>query len=913
MDASITNKVLTLAFHNLKGETGATGAAGATGATGPAGERGGKWLEIASTPTAYNTQVGDFLPSYRVSKSAVLTQAGVDDVIVGDILVNSYYVYGVGYVDNDYVYTTARASIRGEKGATGNAATIAVGTVSTGAAGSSAAVVNSGSSSAAVFDFTIPKGDKGDTGETGPQGPKGDTGETGATGPQGETGATGPQGPQGEQGPKGDKGDKGDTGPRGATGATGAAGASGVASSDGIVSINDLLATVPDDTASTVYVGGAKEVKSINDVIRIDKAEVGEDNLFDGTVHTGVPWSGFISVKYIEFPVDASTKYTVDLGVSETPTYRRVAYYDSSDAYISNDDTLVYTNGVTSFTTVANAAKCRVLVSGVSDLSGCYAVAGANASGWYPYRYLKGYARQKEVDSLSATVSRADTKDNCLDKKVFGEVKTGAPWSGFVSCRYIDIPREYFGDTVYLWFADSQNARSNIEYFCTIDTNNNLVREAGTTFTVPSGGNPLSQTGFFGTYSIYVYHIIADNIATIRIPFYQWTTDQEDSLFVGSDLDALYDSFPWMNERIVPPVTRNWFSGRSKDIADIEDQYPAWDSDLLGLSKTRNLFNNDQHTYRLYGKSTSSPYYPQLMSDYIPVRANTAYCLSVDGVADNSLSVWFYDANKTYLSSTLYSQHTTPANCAYARIMLSNYNTWNIVTNEAKVQYEAGTVPTQYVSPYVYASDVDKTPLVGKTYATIGDSFTAIDWLSAFSEVTGMSLMSNQAVSGARWTTVPGINSAYQQAQALVSGGYSPDYIFVFLGCNDVENSIPLGDIVYSTSISSFNLATFTGGMQACLNYLETNFPNAIIKVGYTPAGGTTKWSEILSSETYLERMKDVCKVYQVQYLDVTTCQMSLGVSGNLAYRVASDDIHPNSAGRVRIGQYLGRMILSNL
>ena len=109
----------------------------------------------------------------------MLTQAGVDDVIVGDILVNSYYVYGVGYVDDDYVYTTARASIRGEKGATGNAATIAVGTVTTGAAGSSASVTNSGSAYAATFDFTIPKGDKGDTGDTGPQGPKGDTGETG--------------------------------------------------------------------------------------------------------------------------------------------------------------------------------------------------------------------------------------------------------------------------------------------------------------------------------------------------------------------------------------------------------------------------------------------------------------------------------------------------------------------------------------------------------------------------------------------------------------------------------------------------------------------------------------------------------------------------------------------------------------
>lgn len=47
------------------------------------------------------------------------------------------------------------------KGDTGDAATIAVGTVTTGAAGSSATVANSGTSGAAVFDFAIPQGDAG--------------------------------------------------------------------------------------------------------------------------------------------------------------------------------------------------------------------------------------------------------------------------------------------------------------------------------------------------------------------------------------------------------------------------------------------------------------------------------------------------------------------------------------------------------------------------------------------------------------------------------------------------------------------------------------------------------------------------------------------------------------------------------
>ena len=59
----------------------------------------------------------------------------------------------------------------GQDGADGQAATVTVGTVTTGDPGTSAVVVNSGTSSAAVLDFTIPQGAKGDTGE------KGDPGE----------------------------------------------------------------------------------------------------------------------------------------------------------------------------------------------------------------------------------------------------------------------------------------------------------------------------------------------------------------------------------------------------------------------------------------------------------------------------------------------------------------------------------------------------------------------------------------------------------------------------------------------------------------------------------------------------------------------------------------------------------------
>ena len=59
---------------------------------------------------------------------------------------------------------TAYANIAGKNGTNGTAATVTVGTVTTGAAGSSATVANSGTSSAAVFNFTIPQGAAGSGG-----------------------------------------------------------------------------------------------------------------------------------------------------------------------------------------------------------------------------------------------------------------------------------------------------------------------------------------------------------------------------------------------------------------------------------------------------------------------------------------------------------------------------------------------------------------------------------------------------------------------------------------------------------------------------------------------------------------------------------------------------------------------------
>lgn len=82
----------------------------------------------------------------------------------------------------------------GATGATGPANTLAIGTVTTGAAGSSASATITGTAPNQTLNLGIPRGD------TGAKGDKGDTGATGPAGPTGATGAAGPAGADGDDG-----------------------------------------------------------------------------------------------------------------------------------------------------------------------------------------------------------------------------------------------------------------------------------------------------------------------------------------------------------------------------------------------------------------------------------------------------------------------------------------------------------------------------------------------------------------------------------------------------------------------------------------------------------------------------------------------------------------------------------------
>lgn len=79
------------------------------------------------------------------------------------------------FANGDFVESPVLTLPRGEKGEPGNAgmdgvaATITIGSVTTGAPGTSAVVQNVGTEQDAILQFVIPRGDKGEPGESGTQ------------------------------------------------------------------------------------------------------------------------------------------------------------------------------------------------------------------------------------------------------------------------------------------------------------------------------------------------------------------------------------------------------------------------------------------------------------------------------------------------------------------------------------------------------------------------------------------------------------------------------------------------------------------------------------------------------------------------------------------------------------------------
>ena len=264
---SENNNVYTLNFGIPKGNKGDTGASGGSGETtviNPTITIG----TVTSGDTASATITGDS-PNYTLN--LVLPKG--DKGAKGD---------------------KGEKGDTGAKGADGITPTIAVGTTTTGEAGTNASVTMSKSSTTYTFNFVIPKGAKGDTGAAGTNGAKGDKGDpfTYADFTSEQLAAL--------KGAKGDKGDRGETGADGQTPtftvgtvSTGAAGSTATVTITGTAPNYVLNFTIPKGDK-----GDAGEAGSGGDVDLTGYAKL-----------TGATFTGHVSS-----PIVSATRYF------ETPT-----------------------------------------------------------------------------------------------------------------------------------------------------------------------------------------------------------------------------------------------------------------------------------------------------------------------------------------------------------------------------------------------------------------------------------------------------------------------------------------------------------------------------------------------------------------------------------------------------------------
>lgn len=153
-NASVTNVgTSTAAILNFvipQGATGATGATGPTGPTGPAGPQG---------PQGIQGETGAQGPQGLQGETGPQGPQGIQGEQGLQGLQGETGPQGPQGLQGE-------AGPQGPQGTPGTAATITIGAVTTGSAGSNVVVTNSGSSTAAILNFTIPKGDPGDPAST---------------------------------------------------------------------------------------------------------------------------------------------------------------------------------------------------------------------------------------------------------------------------------------------------------------------------------------------------------------------------------------------------------------------------------------------------------------------------------------------------------------------------------------------------------------------------------------------------------------------------------------------------------------------------------------------------------------------------------------------------------------------------
>lgn len=333
---------------------------------------------------------------------------------------------------------------------------------------------------------------------------------------------------------------------------------------------------------------------------------------------------------------------------------------------------------------------------------------------------------------------------------------------------------------------------------------------------------------------------------------------------------------------------------------------------------------------------------------YVEVEAETTYTASTDFGKAPSVSIFYYDENKTFLSryDTPYGFYpktfTTPSNTKYLRIrqtyqaMPTNFQ---IEKGENATDYE--TPKREIMIPYSKITGIPSgtggVSIANKKWLFLGDSITAMtgvnSWVDKFKELVSAHANSyNQAVGGSKWCDdEQGIiydGKPYQgnkfignQVKWCENIGFSSDAfdcIIIAAGTNDTNLNFPNDDEIENAfyngnslkSLDGVNRSTWQGSVRYSVQRLKEMYPNAKIilvtplqrKVDFDTSVTKDMYPIIRQKREIITKMARRMGVYIIDTCEANITDMSTDVHG--------DGLHLNQKGSTIMAEFMFRKIM---
>jgi len=250
-------------------------------------------------------------------------------------------------------------------------------------------------------------------------------------------------------------------------------------------------------------------------------------------------------------------------------------------------------------------------------------------------------------------------------------------------------------------------------------------------------------------------------------------------------------------------------------------------------------------------------------------RSNNRMIVYIDGVAQTP----------TTGLNTAWSGALTPTAVLFGALSQSNQQVWNGLADNlliygreltaAEVLSLATFAPTTETRLSYMAVGDSKT--WGQTDSTATFSNGNNGWVKRLSDITNLIECPRNGVSGRTWATAA---AAVDAELALYA--YTPDYIFVNLGANDVL-SLP-------------SQATIEANIAHVLDAYHAKFPSAALYVDYPWRSGADAACDTLAG--YIDNVRG-SRAWALAGLDERTT-LKGGDNGATYY---ADGVHPNAAG----------------